>query len=228
MSRIWDYPEFELSSDEDKSWAMSKGYPRYDLMDVVKHAKLPTQKSVTVKTNLGTAEITVVPVLWSLEPQGLTKTRLKDGYHYKTVWMIKGKSPTGKTSEYVTEKDLSDSDEVKTYAKEIKEAQTKFLDEYFNKLAIELHGRLSPAAKKAVKDGLAGLVLDKKTKALRQWFIDNKFDDVPEENDFKKMINLGGFIKKSGVDNWGHSTGSAIGIDWKDKKFYTYGWSSDD
>lgn len=228
MSRVWDFPEYQMASDEDKRWAMSKGYPRYDLMDIVKHVKLPTQKTVTVKTNLGSAEITIAPKLWSLEPQGLTKTRLKDGNHYKTVWMIKGKSPAGKTSEYVTEKDLSDSDDVKAYAKEIKEAQTKFLDEYFGKIAIELHGRLSPAAKKAVKDGLAGLVADKKTKELRQWFIDNKFDDVPEENDFKKMVDLSGFIKSSGADRYGHSTGSAIGIDWTNKKFYTYGWSSDD
>lgn len=227
MSRVWDMPQYQLSSAEDKSWATSKGYPKMDLMDIAKHTKIPTQKSIKVKTNTGEASVTVEPSMWRIEPVGLHKTKLKDG-SYKTVWMVKGKTPTGKTAEWFTEKDLSDSQDVKDYAKELKDAQTKFFDDYFGKIAIDLEKRLSPTAKKALKDNLADLIYNKKFRELRKWFIDNNFIDVPEENEFKKMASLSGFTSTSGADSWGHTTGAAIGIDWKDKKFYTYGWSSDD
>lgn len=224
MSRVWNMPQYQMSSDEDKRAATNQSYPKMDLMDIAKHAKVSTQKTVKVKTNVGEVDVTVEPSMWRIEPTSLTKTR----YKYETVWMVKGKSPAAKTAEWFTEKDLSDSQDVKDYAKELKDAQTKFFDEYFSKIAIDLEKRLSPMAKKALKDNLADLIYNKKFKELRQWFIDNKFTDVPEENEFKSMTSLDQFISTSAGDNWGHATGSAIGIDWKDKKFYKFGWSSDD
>lgn len=228
MSRIWNTPQYQLSSDEDKRWATNKGYPRMDLMDIAKHVKAPTQKSVKVKTNIGEADVLVEPRMWKIEPKDLSRARFKDGNTVKTVWMIKGKSPDGKKSEWFTEQALADSEDMKEYAKELKHAQTKFFDDYFGKIALDLEKKLSPAAKKALKDNLADLILHKKFKELRKWFIDNNFADVPEENEFKKLASLSGFVATSGSDNWGHTTGSAIGIDWNDKKFYSYGWSSDD
>jgi hypothetical protein len=228
MSRIWNFPEYQLSSYEDQIWATHKSYPKIDLMDIVNYAKVTPQRAIKVKTNLGYAIINVSPDKWQILPKGLTKSYVKDGNVRKMVWMIKGKSPSGKNAEWFYDEDLSKSEDMQKYAKEIKDAQTKFYDDYFKKIAIDLEKRLPPAAKKAIKDNLAQLIHDKKTKELRQWFIDNKFENVPDENDFEKMVNLSGFIKSSKPDSWGHSTGTAVNIDWVNKKFTTYEWSSDD
>lgn len=228
MSKVWEMPEYQMSTDEYKQWATNKGYPNFTGKEILDKLGVSKPK-VKVKTNTG-EEVEVdldVRNSWNVRlnlPSQYTKV---DG-KYKTVYMVKGSSPKNKTAVFITDEDVRESPDFKEFSKKMSAAMKEVQDEYFSGLQLELRKNLSPAAKKAISDNVLKFIEDKDFKKLHDWFVAQKFADVPDPKELESMSKLSGYIKTSRPDGWGHTTGSAIQIDWKNKKFSEHGWSSDD
>lgn len=221
MSKIWNSEEYSVADANLRSWATQLGYPRFSAVDYME--ELEDALTIDIETNVG-IQSAVIPLEYGLiEPYPSPKLP-----YYKDCWCLKGKNPLGKRAIFFTRKTFNDHPTVIALKNKILAKTNQLRDTHFEELELQLYSKLPITAKAALSDGLLQNVKAKQFEYVYGWFVAHNFSNIPNIEQLSNMVNLGAIPIMQMADGYGHQTGSCIDIDWKNKSFRCFGWSSDD
>jgi hypothetical protein len=184
--------------------------------------------TVRVKTNFNDSLPVTLSLTtnYSLNPIfGIREWSTKNG---GWVYIINGyKHCTAKKAEWFKESDLYKSDEYLTYKHNVDLEREKIRTNHYLNLQKEMYDCIGPIGRKAINE-LPGIMGCATRERVRNWFVDNDFENIPPVEDFEKFRkSLSGWSVSSG-QAYGHGCGTEMCIDYINKRFFTRGWSSDD
>ncbi|MEM2159421.1 MAG: hypothetical protein QXN55_00515 [Candidatus Nitrosotenuis sp.] len=136
-------------------------------------------------------------------------------------------NPKAKSAKFFTEAHIKASPQYAELAGRYRQYLKETCEKHQLQVLQKLRSTLSSVAQKALTENLQNLVKQNAFQQLHDWFVAEDFSNVPAAEEFKKMRNLSGWCVKS-EQVYGHEQGVNLVIDWKNKRFYTMGWSSDD
>lgn len=238
---IYDTPEYYLASQEKRGWAFTHPGRYISIEDLAKKYDIELSNlTATVLCNDG--EHRKIDVVFKVVPSP-DETKYKrlftsiDGSAKKrTVYMIKGSKPTLKSAIFFTQEDFNESNDIKALLKKLQNAQKDYAEAHHEMLKSELRKSHAEAAKRAASE-LPAIVKKDGEEGVYDWFVSNKFKlGSLKAADFKNYVAKikrdghvsSSFELKSGSDNYGHSQGTSVEIEWDKKTFNVFGWSSDD
>ena len=143
---------------------------------------------------------------------------------------------------YEPERNLEVLADLLAYAPSFKEAYEAKMTAAREQCMAEVQANTEAALNVKVAD-LIELAMTYTPEKAHAWFTANGFENVPPVTNFQtipadaddeRKAYLAGFYIAGGwemerkPDGYGHECGWAYGIDWKARKFTSYGWSSDD
>jgi hypothetical protein len=234
---IYDTLEYALSSVANRDKAFVTQMPRKEYADQLKEMGLDIPSHVTITLKDGSEhqqKVKLGPFGSTLEPaDGSYKRKIFKGG--RNLYIIDGPLNMGPKTKFFSDHEFSKSADYKEFQEKYFAGTRKMHEEFQKKLQLDLGEKLSPVAKKAIADDLLGKVNDKKTAAVRKWFVDAGFTmkgggELPSVEEFKKLGDLKGWIvstRQFGGPNRGVD-GVSIEIDWENKVFDHKGWSSSD
>lgn len=185
---------------------------------------LPTF-TITVTTNKGRtidAEVIVNNTYFRSE-----LFSFKEGKYIKNKNMVQlGRKPRNGEAEFftITNDELYNSPEYQA----VKKDYAAFVADLEVKIRAEVERRIVEEFTPKVADFDPSLVtlLDMNNEELKKFFVENGWE-IDSRVDFTDF-NFGGWIMSSMPDGYGHAKGEAVEVDYRNKKIYIYGYSSDD
>lgn len=240
MSAIYDTHEYKLSSDDMKGWAFTHRDNYITGPEAARRMGVKMDgREATVITNLGnTVKVPIKFNTWTVEPTGLHRVIQHSNGKAETLYMLKGKNPKGARSEYFSAADLHNSEEFKRFNQEIEQARQEFVQQHKKMLRAELNKKLPPVARAAAAELQPLANGTQPATAILKWFASHGFDvkSIKHPDEFFAgliaQLKAGNMTRSwqltSGPDGYGHQTGTQAVIDFENKKFSSYGWSSDD
>lgn len=231
MSRIQDSLEYKLSNPDMKSWAdkVIKNLVPFKTVWKEWMCKEDNQYSVIWDTTDGNTEywlnlsidlersttsyimFNVTNVKWS---------KLKDGY-------IVRRASKNHPGIIITKQDIRNK--LSTLVDILKNVEAQLIDKNSEQVKNVLYSYLPKVAQKAMADHLLQTVTTPgKSVAVREWFVDNEFTNIPD--DLIRLKDLVGYRVVSGdhkdYKNVAWKSGYDIVIDWSNKSFVKEPWSS--
>jgi hypothetical protein len=226
---IYNMTEYFLADEEAKREAFTAFHPHKTPIDLF--AEFNDRPSIDAEVTINDGSIKniklecgrwgmVVPAEGEFEREVLYK-----GTRY--YMLNSAANPKAKTAKYFTEAHIKASPQYSEFSGRYNNYLQQSREKFQQKVLEKLRSSLSLTAQKALNENLHDLVKQNAFQELHDWFVAEGFSNIPPAENFKKMYNLSGWTIQT-EQVYGHQQGTNQVIDWKNKRFYVLGWSSDD